>query len=86
MCAGCPHRGVYYALKRLGVYVSGDIGCYTLGAAAPLQAIDACVCMGASVSGAHGYAKGVGPETVSYTHLAAVGRFDAAVNAHAQQR
>lgn len=62
MCAGCPHRGVFYALKRLNVFVSGDIGCYTLGAAAPLQAIDACVCMGASVSGAHGYCKGVGPE------------------------
>lgn len=62
MCAGCPHRGVFFALKRLGVFVSGDIGCYTLGAAAPLQAIDVGVCMGASVSGAHGYAKGVGAE------------------------
>lgn len=62
MCAGCPHRGVFYSLKKLGVYVSGDIGCYTLGAAAPLQAIDLCVCMGASISGVHGYNKGVGVE------------------------
>ena len=45
-----PHRGVFYALKREKVYVSGDIGCYTLGASAPLSAMDACVCMGASVS------------------------------------
>ena len=60
MCAGCPHRGVFYSLKQLGVYVSGDIGCYTLGAAPPLAAIDACVCMGASVSGAHGVSKAVG--------------------------
>ncbi|MDR2932736.1 MAG: indolepyruvate ferredoxin oxidoreductase subunit alpha [Oscillospiraceae bacterium] len=60
MCAGCPHRGVFYAFNRLGVYVSGDIGCYTLGSAAPLAAIDACICMGASVSGAHGVSKAVG--------------------------
>ncbi len=55
MCAGCPHRGLFYALKRKKVYVSGDIGCYTLGASAPLSAIDACVCMGASISSLHGY-------------------------------
>ncbi|MDL2233962.1 indolepyruvate ferredoxin oxidoreductase subunit alpha [Ruminococcaceae bacterium OttesenSCG-928-L11] len=60
MCAGCPHRGVFYALNRLKTYVSGDIGCYTLGSSAPLSAIDACVCMGASVSGAHGVSKAVG--------------------------
>lgn len=60
MCAGCPHRGVFYALNKLKVYVSGDIGCYTLGSSAPLAAIDACVCMGASVSGAHGVSKAVG--------------------------
>lgn len=58
MCAGCPHRGVFYTLKKLGVMVSGDIGCYTLGAAAPLQAMDSTVCMGASVSGLHGFNKG----------------------------
>lgn len=55
LCAGCPHRGVFYALKKLNLYVSGDIGCYTLGAQAPLSMIDACVCMGASVSGLHGF-------------------------------
>lgn len=57
MCAGCPHRGVFYILKKLGVMVSGDIGCYTLGAAAPLAAVDTTVCMGASVSGLHGFNK-----------------------------
>lgn len=55
LCAGCPHRGLYYALKGMGLYVSGDIGCYTLGAQAPLSMMDACVCMGASVSGLHGF-------------------------------
>ncbi len=54
LCAGCPHRGLYYALKKYGLFVSGDIGCYTLGAQAPLAMIDTCVCMGASVSGLHG--------------------------------
>ena len=55
LCAGCPHRGLYYALKGMNLYVSGDIGCYTLGAQAPLSMMDSCVCMGASVSGLHGY-------------------------------
>ena len=54
LCAGCPHRGLFYALKQLKVTVSGDIGCYTLGALAPLGAIDTVLCMGASVSGLHG--------------------------------
>ena len=58
LCAGCPHRGVFYILKKLGVMVSGDIGCYTLGPAAPLSAIDTTVCMGASISGLHGFNKG----------------------------
>lgn len=62
MCCGCPHRGVFYALKKENVYVSGDIGCYTLGASAPLSAMDACICMGASVSALHGYNKARGPE------------------------
>ena len=62
MCCGCPHRGVFYALKREKVYVSGDIGCYTLGASAPLNAMDASICMGASVSALHGYNKARGPE------------------------
>lgn len=57
LCPGCPHRGLYYALKKLNVYVSGDIGCYTLGALAPLSQVDTCVCMGASVSSLHGFNK-----------------------------
>lgn len=62
MCAGCPHRGTFYVLKKLGLVVSGDIGCYTLGAAAPLQSVDTTICMGASVSAAHGMAKARGSE------------------------
>ena len=62
MCAGCPHRGTFYVLKKLGLTVSGDIGCYTLGAVPPLSAVDTCVCMGASVSAALGMAKARGPE------------------------
>lgn len=54
LCAGCPHRGLFYSLKKLGVTVSGDIGCYTLGALAPIQMMDTCICMGASVSALHG--------------------------------
>ena len=60
MCCGCPHRSLFYALKQEKVYVSGDIGCYTLGASAPLSAMDACICMGASVSALHGYNKARG--------------------------
>jgi len=62
MCAGCPHRGTFYVLKKLGLVVSGDIGCYTLGAALPLQSVDTTICMGASVSAAHGMAKAQGKE------------------------
>ena len=62
MCAGCPHRALFYALKKLKVTVSGDIGCYTLSALPPLQMIDVCVCMGASVSGLHGMNKARGDE------------------------
>ncbi len=62
MCCGCPHRGVFYTLKKEGVYVSGDIGCYTLGASAPLNAMDSCICMGASISALHGYNKARGAE------------------------
>ena len=62
MCAGCPHRGTFYVLKKLGLVVSGDIGCYTLGAALPLQSVDTTICMGASVSAAHGMAKAQGAE------------------------
>lgn len=62
MCSGCPHRGLFYALKKEKVYVSGDIGCYTLGASAPLSAMDACICMGASISALHGFNKARGHE------------------------
>ena len=62
MCAGCPHRGTFYVLSKLGVTVSGDIGCYTLGAVAPLNSVDTTICMGASVSAAHGMAKARGEE------------------------
>lgn len=57
MCAGCPHRGLFYTLKKNKLTVIGDIGCYTLGAVAPLNAVDAVICMGASVSGLHGFSK-----------------------------
>lgn len=62
MCAGCPHRGTFYVLKKLGLVVSGDIGCYTLGATLPLQSVDTTICMGASVSAALGMAKARGAE------------------------
>ena len=57
LCPGCPHRGVFYLFKKLGLYVSGDIGCYTLGAAAPLSGMDTTLCMGASISALHGFSK-----------------------------
>ena len=57
MCAGCPHRGLFYILKKNKITVLGDIGCYTLGAVAPLAAVDSVICMGASVSGLHGFSK-----------------------------
>ena len=57
LCPGCSHRGVFYTLKRLKLRVTGDIGCYTLGALPPLQSIDTCVCMGASVGVALGMEK-----------------------------
>lgn len=62
MCAGCPHRGMFYTLSKHKITVLGDIGCYTLGSAAPLFALDSTLCMGASVSGIHGFNKAGGPE------------------------
>ncbi|MBP5343261.1 indolepyruvate ferredoxin oxidoreductase subunit alpha [bacterium] len=62
MCAGCPHRGTFYVLKKLGLTVSGDIGCYTLGATRPIEAVDTVICMGASIGAAHGMAKVRGSE------------------------
>ena len=58
MCSGCPHRGLFYTLHKLKLTVLGDIGCYTLGATAPLSAMDTTICMGASVSSLHGFIKG----------------------------
>ena len=65
MCAGCPHRGIFYILKKKKCMVYGDIGCYTLGAVAPLNAMDLNVCMGASCSGLHGFNKAIGEEAES---------------------
>ncbi|MCI9586577.1 MAG: indolepyruvate ferredoxin oxidoreductase subunit alpha [Oscillospiraceae bacterium] len=62
MCAGCPHRGLFYTLKQNKCTVFGDIGCYTLGAVAPLAAMDTTICMGASISGLHGFNKAGGSE------------------------
>jgi indolepyruvate ferredoxin oxidoreductase alpha subunit len=62
MCPGCPHRGLFYALSRLKVFVAGDIGCYTLGFLPPLSSMDTCVCMGAGVSSVHGMAKALGDD------------------------
>ena len=67
MCSGCPHRGMYYVLAKNKITVLGDIGCYTLGAAPPLNALDMTLCMGASVSGIHGYNKAGGEETEGKT-------------------
>ncbi|MBQ9843726.1 MAG: indolepyruvate ferredoxin oxidoreductase subunit alpha [Oscillospiraceae bacterium] len=62
MCAGCPHRGLYYTLAKNKVTALGDIGCYTLGAVPPLAALDTTICMGASISGMHGFSKAGGGE------------------------
>ncbi len=62
LCPGCPHRATFYVLKKLGLTVSGDIGCYTLGAVAPLGSVDTTICMGASISASHGMAKVRGAE------------------------
>lgn len=57
LCPGCPHRGIFYLFNKLKLYVSGDIGCYTLGASKPLGGMDTTFCMGASVSALHGFNK-----------------------------
>ncbi len=67
MCAGCPHRGLFYVLAKKKITVLGDIGCYTLGSAAPLSAIDSVLCMGASISGLHGFNKARGSDAESKT-------------------
>ncbi len=65
MCAGCPHRGLFFTLNQAGCTVLGDIGCYTLGAVAPLSAMDMTLCMGASVSAVHGFSKAGGKNVVA---------------------
>lgn len=67
MCAGCPHRGLFYVLSKLKKTVLGDIGCYTLGSLPPLSAMDACLCMGASITMAHGFEKARGKESAKDT-------------------
>jgi len=64
MCPGCPHRGVFSVLNKLKLFVTGDIGCYTLGFLPPLSAIDTCVCMGASIGHAMGLDKALGEEAL----------------------
>ena len=67
MCPGCPHRGLFYTLKKLNATVLGDIGCYTLGAVPPLSTIETTLCMGASVSSIHGFNKALGEEAEGRT-------------------
>ena len=67
MCSGCPHRGLFYTLNKNKCIVLGDIGCYTLGAVAPLSAIEMTLCMGASISAAHGFNKALGHEAENKT-------------------
>ena len=67
MCAGCPHRGLFYTLAKNKCTVLGDIGCYTLGAVAPLNAMEMTLCMGASISGIHGFNKALGEKSEGKT-------------------
>jgi indolepyruvate ferredoxin oxidoreductase alpha subunit len=88
LCPGCPHRSVFSVLKKLGVTVAGDIGCYTLGVMAPLSAMDTCVCMGAAIGVASGLIKaGVDPSRVvgvigdsTFLHSGITGVLDAVYN------
>jgi len=86
MCAGCTHRGLFYTLSKKKVVVLGDIGCYTLGAAPPLAAMDTTLCMGASVSGLHGFVRAGGKNAVcvigdsTFAHMGVSGLIDVAYN------
>ena len=86
MCAGCPHRGLFYTLSKNKVTAFGDIGCYTLGAVAPLAALDTTICMGASISGLHGFTKAGGGKAVAvigdstFMHSGVTGLINAAYN------
>lgn len=64
LCPGCPHRSVYYVLNKLKLHAAGDIGCYTLGAVAPLSVVDTTMCMGSSISTLHGMEKAKGKEYI----------------------
>ena len=64
LCPGCPHRSVFFVLNRLKMHAAGDIGCYTLGAVAPLSVIDTTMCMGSSISTLHGMEKAKGKEYI----------------------
>ena len=90
LCPGCTHRGIFYVLKKLNLFVSGDIGCYTLGSLAPLSAMDTTLCMGASISALHGYNKVRGEESAkksiavigdsTFMHSGITGLIDIAYN------
>jgi indolepyruvate ferredoxin oxidoreductase alpha subunit len=88
LCPGCPHRGAFMALKKLGVVVTGDIGCYTLGVTEPLNALDSCICMGASIGNAIGMEKVQGSKTgtvavigdSTFVHSGITGLLDAVYN------
>ena len=64
LCPGCPHRSVYSVLNKLKIHAAGDIGCYTLGAVAPLSVVDTTICMGASISTLHGMEKAKGKDYI----------------------
>ena len=86
MCAGCPHRGLFYTLSKKKATVLGDIGCYALGATAPLSAMDTTICMGASISGLHGFNRAGGKNSVAvigdstFAHTGVNGLIDIAYN------
>ncbi len=90
MCAGCPHRGLFHAVNKLNLIVTGDIGCYTLGALPPLNALDTCICMGAGFTAAHGFNKARGDEFAkkvigvmgdsTFTHSGVTGLIDIVYN------
>ena len=86
MCAGCPHRGLFYTLAKNKFTALGDIGCYTLGAVPPLAALDSTICMGASISGLHGFTKAGGGKAVAvigdstFMHSGVTGLINAAYN------
>ncbi len=90
MCPGCPHRGLFYALNKMKVFVAGDIGCYTLACLPPLKAVDTCICMGASIGHAMGLDKALGSEALgrvvavigdsTFLHSGITGLLDVAYN------